>query len=189
MCEGTKTEPNYFDSIRKLLPPNIVSLQIEGIGANTLSLVERARDLKDSRIATDYPFDQVWVVFDHDSFPPDAFDNAITSAVAEGMQCAWSNEAFELWYVLHFEYRDTATSREDFGRILSRYLNEPYLKNSSEMYWKLSRLGNQQQAIARARKLDEDFKIRQIPPSGANPCTTVYQLVEELNRYLPLESE
>jgi hypothetical protein len=189
VCEGMKTEPYYFESFNKLLPKHIIYLQIEGKGANTLSLVEKARVLRNKHARSDIIFDQVWVVFDHDSFKSDQFDNAIRSAEADGMQCAWSNEAFELWYVLHFEYRNTSTSRDDFSSILSRKLNEQYQKNSPDMYQKLSRLGNQQQAIAWARKLDEDFSIRQIPPSGANPCTTVYKLVEELNRYLPPKPE
>jgi hypothetical protein len=188
VCEGIQTEPNYFLSIKNLLPPNIVSIQIEGEGANTLSLVDKARELRDCQLKSDYSFDQVWVVFDRDSFDADAFDNAIRSAEAGGMNCAWSNEAFELWYILHFEYRNTAMSRREYKSVLNRYLQVTYQKNATDMYLRLSR-ENEQNAISRAKSLVKVFQDRNIPPSQSNPCTTVFKLVEVLNQYLPQKTD
>lgn len=184
VCEGIKTEPYYFESIRKQLPPNVVLLQIEGEGANTLSLVERAREIRNGPSFRDYPFDQVWVVFDRDSFPPSDFDNAIARAEADNMRCAWSNEAFELWYILHFEYRNTGMSRSEYQQKIDALPGERYVKNVPDMYDKLSARGNQKQAIAWAQKLYDDARKRHYTPSQSNPCTTVFKLVEELNKYI-----
>jgi len=131
----------------------------------------------------DYPFDQVWVVFDRDSFEPDDFDNAIKSADANGMKCAWSNEAFELWYILNFEYRNTGMNRTEYKGRLTNLLGEPYCKNATDMYQKLLKIGNQTQAMAWAKMLQQNSKERQLPPSKSNPCTTVSTLIEELNRF------
>jgi hypothetical protein len=185
VCEGTKTEPNYFKAIRRQLPPNLATVEIHGEGANTLSLVAKAREIRDSSEKGDYPFDQVWIVFDKDSFELDNFDNAIKRAEADKMRCARSNEAFEFWYILHFNYRDTGMSRNEYQKKLNEMMGEPYRKNSDDMYNKLARLGNQKRAIGWARKLLKDFNERRIPPSRSNPCTPVYLLVEELNRFLP----
>ena len=57
-------------------------------------------------------FDRVWVVFDRDDF--NDFNEAIALAERKGYKAAWSNEAFELWYLLHFIYLDTAISRADY---------------------------------------------------------------------------
>lgn len=186
VCEGEKTEPNYFEMFGQELPRRVVQLDIYGEGANTLSLVSRAKYLRDSQATGDYPFDQVWIVFDRDSFDADNFDNAINMAEADGMQCAWSNEAFELWYILHFEYRNTAMSRTEYQGKLTILLGETYRKNAPDMYQKLMRLGNQRNAITWAKKLRDEFQSAITPPSRSNPCTTVFQLVEQLNLYKPI---
>ena len=184
VCEGIKTEPNYFVALRKELPKNTVEVSIHGEGANTLSLVDRAQQIKKSRENRDFQFDQVWVVFDRDSFEASDFDNAINKAESHGMKCAWSNEAFELWYILHFENRITGMSRTDYKGKLSGLLNETYKKNDLEMYEKLKVKGNQNQAINWAKSLHDNFKNSGIPPSSSNPCTTVYELVQALNKFI-----
>jgi hypothetical protein len=184
VCEGEETEPNYFEAFKKELPREVVDVVIEGTGMNTISLVSRAEELRQQRAKRDIPFDQAWVVFDRDSFAPDDFDNAIHKAESKSMHCAWSNEAFELWYVLHFEYRTSGMPRKEYRGKLKEHLGKIYAKNDPKMYAKLGKQGNQQQAIAWAKRLDEDRKTRGTQPSNANPCTTVYRLVEELNRFL-----
>ncbi len=53
---------------------------------------------------------EIWCVFDRDKIPdgskPDAadteFDKSIELAELHGIKVAWSNDAFELWVLLHF---------------------------------------------------------------------------------------
>jgi hypothetical protein len=183
VCEGEKTEPNYFEAFKTLLPPHTVDLDIVGEGFNTLSLVDRAQKLRDKRSGGDYSYDQIWVVFDRDSFEPSAFDNAIHKAESDKIQCAWSNEAFELWYVLHFEYRTTAMPRSEYQAKLTQSLGQRYKKNVRDMYRQLAEKGNQAQAIGWARTLHDEVCAVRTPPSKANPCTTVFKLVEVLNYF------
>ena len=90
--------------------------------------------------------------------------------------CAWSNEAFELWYVLHFEYRNTGMSRSQYKSRLTNHLGEEYKKNDSNMYGKLA--DKQQNAIRNATRL---LGIHDsMPRSRCNPATTVHVLVQEL---------
>ena len=182
VCEGTKTEPNYFEAFKNKLPKNTVN--IHGGGSNTLSLVDMAQRIKQSWENKGLQFDQIWVVFDRDSFEPSNFDNAIRKAESDGMKCAWSNEAFELWYILHFENRITGMNRDEYKGKLSDLLNETYKKNDSEMYEKLKARGNQERAMKWAKSLHDDFKTSGTPPSRSNPCTTVYELVEALNKFI-----
>ncbi|MDD5597576.1 MAG: RloB family protein [Victivallaceae bacterium] len=180
VCEGKKTEPNYFEAIKQHLPRGIVDVEIHGIGANTQTVVEYAQRKKKEKLKTSRPYDKVWVVFDRDSFSPADFDNAIHSAGASRFGCAWSNEAFELWYLLHFEYRNTSMSRREYKNSLSKHMGEKYRKNDPQMYRKL--IKKQEKAVKYAEKLLQTHKG--IPPSGSNPATTVYLLVNELNEYL-----
>ncbi len=80
VCEGTKTEPNYFNSMRLHLSGGEGSkVVVVGAQDNTLRLVERAREEVAARNKSDNPpFYHVWLVFDKDSFPDDDFDNTIT---------------------------------------------------------------------------------------------------------------
>lgn len=163
-------------------------MDVVGEGANTLSLVRRAQDLRDQRAKGDYPFDQVWVVFDRDSFDRDNFDNAIHMAEADEIGCAWSNEAFELWYILHFEDRQTGMRRTEYKKKLSKYLGVHYRKNATDMHEQLAARGNPVVAAKRAKRLEESRIDDGITPSLANPCTTVYKLVDELRKFeVPLK--
>lgn len=186
VCEGEKTEPHYFEALGAELPKHVVELDICGEGFNTLSLVAKAQELRDKRAGGDYPFDHVWVVFDRDSFAPYHFDNAIHKAEADHIKCAWSNVAFELWYVFHFDYRTTAMPRSEYKTRLTELLGTAYRKNATDMYRQLAEKGNQAQAIAWARSLCNAMRQAHTPPSQANPCTTVHELVEQLNTFRPV---
>ncbi|MFM9837298.1 MAG: RloB family protein [Cyclobacteriaceae bacterium] len=184
VCEGTKTEPNYFIELEKDLPKGIVKLVIEGSGLNTLSLVDRAIKIRDASIRN---YDRVWAVFDRDDFPEESFNNAIYKALGNGIHCAWSNQAFELWFLLHFQYVNVAMTRDAYKEYLetqvrkvSRNDNYVYAKNSIEMYSILKNFGNQDQAIniKWSNKLLSDYSDERY--AKHNPCTLVHLLIEEL---------
>ena len=170
LCEGERTEPNYFRSFRV---PGVV-IEVEGTGHNTVRLVQAA--LKRRR---EDDYDQVWCVFDRDSFPPKNFNEAITLAEHEGIQVAYSNEAFELWYILHYEFLNTGISRDDYITKLEAKLGKKYKKNSNDMYELL--IDKQETAIHNARNLLSLYAPCQ--PAQDNPSTTVHLLVEELRRF------
>lgn len=49
VCEGEKTEPNYFKSLKNTLPKGVLDVcefTIEGEGYNTESLVKKSMELK-----------------------------------------------------------------------------------------------------------------------------------------------
>ena len=170
VCEGERTEPVYFECFRT---PKLV-VKVRGIGADPLEIVCRARQM---RREDDY--DQVWCVFDRDQWRPDPFNQAIASAHRQGINVAYSNEAFELWYLLHFHFCDTAMGRGLFADKLSDALGAPYRKNRPDMYAQL--LPRQADAITHAQRLLDQQAGR--PPANANPSTTVHLLVQELNKH------
>jgi hypothetical protein len=170
LCEGERTEPNYFRSFRV---PGVV-IEVEGTGQNTVRLVQTA--LK-RRWEDDY--DQVWCVFDKDAFPLKNFNDAITLAEREGIRVAYSNEAFELWYILHYEFLNTGISRDDYITKLETKIGKKYKKNSNDMYELL--IDKQETAIHHAQKLLSLYNPCQ--PGQDNPATTVHLLVEELRKF------
>ena len=96
VCEGEKTEPNYFKSFRV----SSVKINVIGLGANTISLVNETKKLVNEYRRKKIKFDSVWCVFDLDNFPVNNFNNAITLAKSLGYKVAYSNESFELWSLL-----------------------------------------------------------------------------------------
>ncbi|MGF6847119.1 hypothetical protein QFZ51_002354 [Chitinophaga sp. W3I9] len=67
VCEGEKTEPNYFQGLKEDLPKGVLTwcqIDIEGTGRNTQSLVDEALRLK-KWYEQEYnrPIDKLWVVF------------------------------------------------------------------------------------------------------------------------------
>lgn len=67
-------------------------------------------------------FDVTWAVFDKDDFVD--FNEAIAYAKANSINPAWSNEAFELWYYLHFQFLDTQVGRHQYIEMLTREIRK-----------------------------------------------------------------
>lgn len=195
VCEGTKTEPNYFEALKDDLPKGILTayqIDIEGTGRNTLSLVTEAKRIKEVyQKQTSRPIDKLWVVFDRDSFTPNDFNSAILQCQTSlpKIGCAWSNEAFELWYLLHFHYYNTPIDRTAYQRLIERNLRPKigngyrYQKNSKEMYQILKQHGDQEAAIQNAKRLVELYDGQQ-NYANQNPCTMVHELITELNNLI-----
>lgn len=181
------TEVRYFEAFPVSREVHVV---VRGEGKNTRSLVAAAVEHADAS-----RFDEVWVVYDHDDFGPQRFNQAekdvrdLDGNRLEAWHTAWSNQAFEVWYVLHFQYFDGKLHRHDvqakLGELLRTHCGrraDGYAKNDPRMYELL--LPYQPQAIRHAQRLAEDHGIAPhggTTPADANPCTTVFRLVEALN--------
>ena len=186
VCEGTKTEPHYFEALINNHISAVRKVTIEGEGRATVSLVDKTMDIKkELERKNAMSFDRVWVVFDKDDF--DDFNDAIKKAHKLGLHSAWTNEAFELWYYLHFEYLDAGISRsayiekleEAFRRKMGNNSFE-YRKGNLDIYRLLQQYGSEDLAKRFAQKLRTLY-------TGTNyamhkPCTMVDKLVEELEK-------
>ena len=170
VCEGERTEPNYFRAFRV---PSLV-VMVEGVARQALQLVNKALELRE---AGDY--DQIWCVFDRDDVSQDQFNEAIARAERLNLHVAYSNQAFELWYLLHFHYYNTGITRGDYKQRLSDELSKKYEKNDETMYDTL--LLRQSHALKHAHNLLAQYNPRR--PGDDNPSTTVHLLVAALNEH------
>ena len=130
ICEGGKTEPNYFEGIKKRINSRYlgyvnvierIEIDIDGTGRNTQDLVRYA--IK-RRSQSEIPYDHTWVIFDKDDFTDEQFNNAIIQANDNGINAGWSNEAIELWFLLHFEFMNTAIGREQYIEKLDEHFKK-----------------------------------------------------------------
>lgn len=191
VCEGEKTEPNYFKSFSMMKNSSglVYEVHCDGGRINTLQVVDKAIELKNKAIEKGNPYDDVWAVFDRDSFSSSDFDNAINKAYNNEIKCAWSNEAFELWYVYHFDARCTAMNRKDYEKVLNKRIKDAgykngkkaftYKKNDPNIRNVLSKCNcDEKKAITYAENQASNFHDNKF--HNHNPCTMVYKLVRLL---------
>jgi RloB-like protein len=186
-CEGENTEPIYFKSFPVTTETKIEAI---GLGMSKTALVEKVLKLIEGKEQDQDQ--QIWVVFDRDVTYDNLqqgnqdFNNAIELAHQNNLRCAYSNDCFELWFVLHDEYLTSALHRTHVYEKLSKKLNCSYEKEGKDTDYAKSLYGiflpKIGEAINNARKLHQ-LNIT-LDYHQQNPCTTVYELVEELNKNL-----
>lgn len=187
VCEG-KTEKLYFESFP------VLGVKIKAIdlgGQSKLKLIESTKEIINS---TDEEYNEVWCVFDMDvkrgadEFAD--FDNAINKAIELGYKAAYSNDAFELWFYLHYNLINAQQLRTFYYDELGKIFGINYVKDGKkynfciQIYSILNKDINssQQNAIDRAKALFEEQK--HLTYHEQNPVTKVHELVEVLNENL-----
>ena len=184
--EGKETEPLYFKFKKSEIRSNDIKIEIKGKGYNTASLVDFALDfIKNENI--DLAKDECWVVFDKDDFNKD-FNSAIEKAESNGLKAAYSNEAFELWFLLHFDLMSSAIGRKTYNRKIT----EKYRKLTGDKKYKYDKVESvkplieaikkwEPKAINFAKQLLQQHK-KEKSYLKKNPSTTVHILVERINK-------
>jgi hypothetical protein len=218
-CEDEVSEPVYFkyfetSKIKVNLIPNQKS-SFENV-IRAISHCKKVGILNEEE-GEDWslPVDSnVWCVFDRDKNIDEAqndrsnieFDEAIALARRRGIKVAWSNDAFELWVLLHFEAVEV-TDNNIVNRITYYNRLTEVFRNIDEPNEKLQRAILHQTfgyksdlkreknfrsivrdkmipltstAITRAKELEHHFNLQQNPSHQKSPLTLVHHLVEEL---------
>lgn len=189
VCEG-QTEKLYFESFP------VLGLTVEAVdlgGQTKLKMIESTTNIIDNS-TKDY--DEIWCVFDMDVKKREKefadYDNAIEKAKVQEPEykVAYSNDAFELWFYLHYDYTEQQNHRKFYYDELSKKWNINYVKEGKkyafclEIYARLENDTNASQldAIKRAEKLYKNQE--DLPYHQQNPVTKIYELVEFLNQNL-----
>ena len=179
VCEGEKTEPDYFKAFRM----TAATVKAVGQAMNTMTLVSKAISIREADQKRKKVYDQCRVVFDKDDFPAKDFNQAIRFAEKNGFRVAYSNQAFEYWFLLHYNLYTGALHRSQYEDMLTKLTGMPYSKSDgygAVMYNLL--LSRQQQAINNAETVLAE--ISHGNPAEEESSTTVQSLVIELNKYL-----
>lgn len=179
VCEGEKTEPDYFKAFRM----TAATVKAVGQAMNTMTLVNKAISIREADRLKKREYDQCWVVFDKDDFPASDFNQAIQLAEKNGFRVAYSNQAFEYWFLLHYNLYTGPIHRNQYKDMLTKLTGLQYNKTEgfgAVMYNLL--LARQQQAIKSAEAVLAE--ISHGNPAEEESSTTVHKLVIELNKYL-----
>jgi hypothetical protein len=159
----------------------------------------------------------LWCVFDRDIEEDQAtknrtdieFDEAIHTGTNRGFSVAWSNDAFELWILLHFEevnpllpenkiretyykklteiFKKLPNKNEDLNKALSHpsfsYKKDLKHKNNFLNIVRSEIVVNTKTAILRAERLEAHHTKLNLSNHDKAPCTMVHYLVKELIKY------
>lgn len=179
VCEGAKTEPQYFQQFVEAHRDALVDVETVGAVGVPLSVVREASKRKRNasseaqRTGNRYlAYDSVWAAIDRDEHPN--FEDALEMARRNGVQTALSNPCFELWLFLHFSDEPGAIERDEVKRRLRAFL--PRYDKSVDFRKEYS--GGYAQAVTRAKRLDQI--AMQMKQPGRNPTTSVYKLTESI---------
>ena len=186
VCEGKKTEPNYFKELRQHFRLSSVNIEIENntSGSAPISVVDHA--LKKYKETKDY--DRVYCVFDKDTHPSyaQALDKIRRSRLGNGhkIMAAQSAPCFEFWILLHFEYTAGSFSATGKASICASVINRIKEKHYIPDYEKGAKdlasilIPRLDFAIKNAKNVELFHK--ESCTESDNPSTKVHELVEYL---------
>jgi hypothetical protein len=183
VCEGEKTEPNYFSRLVDHLRLNTANVKIAdnttGLAPQTVAKFA----ITEYKIAKDY--DKVYCVIDKDRHP--LFDQALDiirrARLAKGhtIKAVVSTPCFEYWLLLHF-IKTTKDYYRGPGPVCKRVISDlkkqqgmaNYEKGSNDVFdLTVSRLN---QAIKNSKEILADRKTA----GTDNPSTNAHELIEYL---------
>jgi hypothetical protein len=173
VCEGSKTEPAYFNAIRQTW--RLATLQVLIVPSHgktdPYNLVELAIE-KRQELEDDDRWekgDRAWVAFDGDEHIAkslDAWNEALSKARGQKIELAVTNPCFELWYLLHFQDHFSQITSKKAKALLNTHL-PTYHK--AKCYYPETLEALTQFAIQRAEKIAAQIQ-RDNLDEFSNPC-------------------
>ncbi|WP_428664052.1 RloB family protein [Runella sp.] len=197
VCEDENTEPAYFERFKNQIPKETIFLRPVGTGRDAKGVVEQAIVEREKlSFEAKKEVDVVWAVFDKDDADENAakikrFEDAFKIAKSNNIETAYSNEAFELWLLLHLTEVDanTALPRAEIYALLQENIRDDeahktfeYEHGNASILQIIDEIGNQTNAINRAEILLQ--KQHGKTAIEANPSTRIHILVKELLEWI-----
>jgi len=180
VCEGEKTEPNYFNGLKDYYALNSANIKVCGeCGSDPLSIIKYGKQLyREERDAGD-AFDKVYCVFDKDSHPnyPEAMSVIKRATPKDTFIAINSVPCFEYWLLLHFNYTTRSYMSLPGNSVCNQVMTE--LKAYMPVYAKGQRgvfaalIGQLDFAMNNARRVLQDAERH----GADNPSTRVHELV------------
>lgn len=184
VCEGSKTEPNYFEEIQTHYQISSLNIEIDGeSGSSPSCVVKRAKELAKKEEKLGSPFDKVYCVFDKDNHA--SYNEALSQIRAQSgdvFQSAQSIPSFEFWLLLHFEYTTRAYVSQQGNSVGAQAVRDFKAKGSMAQYDKgekgiFKKLFDQ---LGTAKRNAERVLATADANQTDNPSTHVHLLVDYL---------
>lgn len=182
VCEGEKTEPNYFKELKDYYQLNTANVVVDGnCGSDPWSVYQHAQRLVNMAKVDNDPYDKIFCVFDKDKHT--SYQKTITAIFSKKNFTAINSvPCFEYWLLLHFVSTNKPFSASGNKSICDKINEElkrkgrlpDYQKGALGIFEKLiSKLGTAKTNAQRALIDSESNKTD-------NPSTYVHILVDYL---------
>lgn len=184
VCEGGKTEPQYFSEIKDYYEIDSANIRITGdCGSDPMSVVSYALELYAYEKCKGNIFDRVYCVFDQDSYnlPPYKYQQALNKISSvkpkDTFIAITSVPCFEYWFLLHFLY-----TTAQFSSVGGLSVGAMVLQ-SLKKYWPDYEKSQKETFTSRLSELDYAINnsIRSLAEANDNhtdhPSTHIHELV------------
>jgi RloB-like protein len=176
ISEGKKTEPNYFNAIKRQY--RLTSVDIADTKKNTgKELLQIAIDLKAKAKRERNSYDEIWIALDRDGYTKHAevFDRV---KKYPEIRIGFSSPCFEYWLLLHFEYTSAPFDDCDYTiKKLETYLPD-YQKGKDYSRIFMERISTAVSNSKKIKKHQEDTSDVKI--WAYNPYSNLHELIEQL---------
>ena len=187
VCEGKKTEPEYFNDLRNYERLASITVKVCGeCGSAPISVVEQALQLYNDMIKDGEAIEEVFCVFDkddHESFFRACALIEKSRKAKIPITAVFSIPCFEYWLLLHFQYNRAPFQGKGNSSIAGTVCKQvrthikDYTKGAKGLYASLK--ARQADAISHSQRAIEDVKAT----GQDNPSTLVHMLVEQLLKF------
>ena len=172
VCEGEKTEPNYFKGLMNEL--RLSGVQITGeSGSSPSSVVAFAKERYEQEESAGFPFNQVFCVFDKDNHT--TYEQALTQIREmrpnNVFHAIVSVPAFEYFLLLHYEFTTSPFTSKQVLSALKKYIPK-YRKGKENIF------NDVRDKLETAKANAKKSMIDAAKNNTDNPSTKAHELVE-----------
>ncbi len=180
LTQGTVTEIEYFNYFKNT--NRVLSLQIQVKSKNVTNAYDFVKYAIKNYKDEIKNYDEFWLVFDKDATDNSSFNNAISLAKKNKCHCAYSIQAFEIWFIHHFKQYSSPLGRQHYSRELSKLLGFPYDKNEKSIKQIVTKLYPKfDDAIINSEKSFNQFDHSN--PAIEESSTTVFKLAKSIREF------
>lgn len=187
ICEGTTTEPKYFEDFKAWCQNGLVDVKAIGIGGAPKTVVEKAieelHELKKEARKSGNSFDskiEVWAAFDRDDIPMNEIRKAIALAEENNVSVAFSNPCFEVWGLMHYSAYSRPGHQSECHKALKKVL--PGYCHQDNPILDVNELAPRYEAAVKNTKISLIEREKDGEKIG-DPSTTVFLLTEQIKKF------
>jgi len=213
VCEGQKTEIDYFEKLKTILIDNMIGIKVIPVtsssGPQALKIIESA-DAENKLLTENLGIsaDLTYCVFDEDdakNISPKAYQNikdAIKQATDKNYHIILTNPCLEYWFLLHYVEHNNAIEKQDDkskGKVAVKVLQQhipDYEKNGIENIAEIFNTLKIQTAITHAESTlknhanttDSHLNKQKEYIIDNNPSTNMQELIYAMSKKFSTEA-
>jgi len=178
VCEGSNTEPAYFEALKRRL--RLYAVRIDVISPSESepnTVVERAIAKRKEMEEDGIPCEKVWCVVDVEIPPHSTLDEAWEKAnQTPKLELVLTNPCIEYWFLLHFEKHTSQFADNEEVMKKLKTVHPSYKKRRigfDDLYPRTSEAIKNSKEVLKENNCSEYLR-------NCNPSTHVHKIVEHL---------